>query len=470
MTAFVASLGFFPMAISNGAGAEVQRPLATVVIGGLLIATFLTLYILPVLYMIFEKASPHKKKSKRSVTPIVILILVFGITTTLKAQTPISLNAAIDSAMLHNLQVKNEFLKSQYQEVLIRSSANLPQTNIIADVGQINSIYTDTKFGIAQSFLFPKVYNKQKELLQEEWKSSIMNIAVKKALLKKDISLLYYTILYVDQKKQLLLYTDSLYQAFYKRAEQRLIKGETNLLEKSSAESQLGQIHMQLQQLDQDRSVLQLQFQLLLNTTVPYCPIKQQFKMDPLNFNDTSLLKDHPSLKMILHQQQVANAVVEVEKSMLLPGFTIGYNNTSIKGMGADNKVYGDARFSAVQVGVGIPIFVKAQKSKIAGAKVNRQVAENNYAIGLQNLQSNYQSAILQYRKHLHAVQYYETTALKNAQTISNTANLQLANGGINYLEWVQLINQSTVVKNDYIESVKSLNESAIQLHYLINQ
>lgn len=55
MTAFVASLGFLPMAISNGAGAEVQRPLATVVIGGLLLATFLTLVVLPVLYILFSQ-------------------------------------------------------------------------------------------------------------------------------------------------------------------------------------------------------------------------------------------------------------------------------------------------------------------------------------------------------------------------------------------------------------------------------
>lgn len=55
MTAFVASLGFLPMAISTGNGAEVQRPLATVVIGGLLIATFLTLFVLPVLYILFER-------------------------------------------------------------------------------------------------------------------------------------------------------------------------------------------------------------------------------------------------------------------------------------------------------------------------------------------------------------------------------------------------------------------------------
>ena len=54
MTALVASLGFIPMAVSTGSGAEVQRPLATVVIGGLISSTILTLLILPVLYELVE--------------------------------------------------------------------------------------------------------------------------------------------------------------------------------------------------------------------------------------------------------------------------------------------------------------------------------------------------------------------------------------------------------------------------------
>ena len=62
MTAFVASLGFLPMALSNGSGAEVQKPLATVVIGGLVIATFLTLFVLPILYVMFEKGIKLKRK------------------------------------------------------------------------------------------------------------------------------------------------------------------------------------------------------------------------------------------------------------------------------------------------------------------------------------------------------------------------------------------------------------------------
>lgn len=59
MTATVASLGFLPMALSTSAGAEVQKPLATVVIGGLITATFLTLFVLPLLYMIFNKTAKN---------------------------------------------------------------------------------------------------------------------------------------------------------------------------------------------------------------------------------------------------------------------------------------------------------------------------------------------------------------------------------------------------------------------------
>jgi cobalt-zinc-cadmium resistance protein CzcA len=58
MTALVASLGFVPMAIATGAGAEVQRPLATVVIGGIISSTMLTLLVLPALYVLFRRETP----------------------------------------------------------------------------------------------------------------------------------------------------------------------------------------------------------------------------------------------------------------------------------------------------------------------------------------------------------------------------------------------------------------------------
>ncbi|MDU6670272.1 MAG: CusA/CzcA family heavy metal efflux RND transporter, partial [Bradyrhizobium sp.] len=64
MTALVASLGFIPMAIATGAGAEVQRPLATVVIGGIISSTILTLLVLPALYVLFRREDPENGETK----------------------------------------------------------------------------------------------------------------------------------------------------------------------------------------------------------------------------------------------------------------------------------------------------------------------------------------------------------------------------------------------------------------------
>jgi len=61
MTALVASLGFVPMALNSGAGSEVQRPLATVVIGGIITSTALTLLVLPALYRIFHRDTEPKE-------------------------------------------------------------------------------------------------------------------------------------------------------------------------------------------------------------------------------------------------------------------------------------------------------------------------------------------------------------------------------------------------------------------------
>ena len=70
MTALVASLGFVPMAIATGTGAEVQKPLATVVIGGLISATLLTLLVLPALYKRFCLSDEVQKTE--APTPLVV--------------------------------------------------------------------------------------------------------------------------------------------------------------------------------------------------------------------------------------------------------------------------------------------------------------------------------------------------------------------------------------------------------------
>jgi cobalt-zinc-cadmium resistance protein CzcA len=467
MTAFVASLGFLPMALSNGAGAEVQRPLATVVIGGLLIATLLTLFILPVLYILFEKG--FKRKPAITITTI-LLFSVFSFQNA-NAQKPITLQSAIDTALKNNLSVKNEILNAEYQKKLKAAAVDIPQTNLTGEYGQFNSIYKDTKFGISQSISFPTVYAKQKSLQNETYKSSVLNIAVKEAELKKQVSEVFYLLIYLSEKRKILLANDSVYASFLEKATLRFAKGETNVLEKATAETQRGQISIQLNQLKNDIEIFQMQFQLLLNTQTVFIPTADNPKLNYTATLDTSAVSNHPQLKVLEQQKNISLVNTQLQKSKLLPDLNIGYNNTSITGVGPDNVYYPKSyRFNSVQFGIGVPLFFGSQKGKINSSKMLELISENNYQFGLQSLKTELQAVYKNYQTQLQTVKYFEETALQNANTITNTANLQFTNGDINYLEWTMLINNAVSIQSNYADAVKDLNLSIIQLNFLTSK
>jgi heavy metal efflux system protein len=467
MTAFVASLGFLPMALSNGAGAEVQRPLATVVIGGLLMATFLTLFVLPILFIMFN-AKTNSPTSKKHF--IVLLLCISCIVLPSQAQTPIKLQAAIDTAIKNNLQLKNQQLLATYHQQLINTAKEIPPTNFTSEIGQFNSIYVDTKFGIAQQFNLPVVYKKQQVLLQQHWKQQVIQVGLQQSILKKQVAELYAMLIYLNQKKQLLQYVDTLYSGFYNRSTIRLQKGEDNILEKASAEGKLAEVRLQLLSLEQDVNIAQLQFSLLLNASNTFTPSPQEYIIDSAEKNSIDLSL-HPALQFIKQEKQIAAATIEVEKKKLLPSISLGYNNTSIRGTGADDKLYtATNRFNAVQLSVGVPIFIKAQKAKIASANQQVTIAENNYAATTQQLQSDYLTALALFKKQQQQVAYYEQQGLKNAALITTTANEQLKAGNINYLDWIQVIQQAIIIKSNYIEAIKELQFATISVNYFNNK
>lgn len=129
LTALVASLGFLPMALSNGSGAEVQKPLATVVIGGLVSATLLTLLVLPILYIWFEKFNHKKLRIKKQFLLLLFVILGFN---NLKAQTQVlSLADAIDIAKKQNQNLASSQLEIKLQQALTKGTTEIPKTDLL---------------------------------------------------------------------------------------------------------------------------------------------------------------------------------------------------------------------------------------------------------------------------------------------------------------------------------------------------
>lgn len=379
----------------------------------------------------------------------------------------------MDSALRNNAQLKNEQLKATYQQKLIETASLLPQTQLAAEWGNYNSAYADNRFSIGQTLQFPTVYTRQKNLLEQEWKQKKLSVSVKEAYIRKDVATVYYQMLYHQQKRALLLYADSLYSFYVEKAGRRLASGESDILEKTSAQNVVGNIRQQLQQLQLDEELLLIQLQVLMNTSDRYKPVsvQKELSFSVTSLADTSFLAAHPVMQSIRQQQQLAMASYELEKSKRLPNLSLNYNTTTIRGVGADNKLYdGSTRFGSVQLGVGIPVFGKAQKNMVEASRFSKQIAESNYQTGLQEIQAQYVSAVTQYLQHQKALQYYQAEAIPAAQVIAETASRQLLAGNIHYLEWVQLINQTIQIKSDYLEAGKRLNESIIQLQFLTAQ
>ena len=154
-TAAVASLGFIPMAFSNSAGAEVQKPLATVVIGGLVSSTLLTLFVLPVLYSLFYM--PRKKIMKSSI-PLSIFILCVLATATFAQNNPLSLEQAKEMALKNYPAVQQTNLVVEQKRALLKTATTFDPININSSFGQLNSNAFDYNIGVTQSFKLPGVY------------------------------------------------------------------------------------------------------------------------------------------------------------------------------------------------------------------------------------------------------------------------------------------------------------------------
>jgi cobalt-zinc-cadmium resistance protein CzcA len=296
----------------------------------------------------------------------------------------------------------------------------------------------------------------------------MLNLVLKEAELRKQVSEVFFRQLYLQQKEAILLQTDSIYSGFLSKAELRFEKGESGALEKIMAESQRSQVGMQLKQLQLDKEMLALRFQLLLNVDSVLVPSPVNTKLELAVTPDTSAIRKHPSILVLDQQKKISLAQVKLERSRLMPDLLVGYNWMSIEGLGPDNVVYDNSpNFKSAQFGIGVPLFFGSQKGKVKAAKYLEVIAENNYQTGLISFRNELLAASKEYELKNSNVNYFESKGLQNAMDMKNIASAKFVNGEINFLEWAILINNSASIQSNYIEAVNDLNMAIIQLNYL---
>lgn len=471
----VAIGGFLPMATAVSTGASLQRPLSTVVIGGLISTALLTLIVLPIIYSLFEEG--HWKRIFKGKAPLIAALLLGS---SLLSHTPalaqkknqakpISLKQAIETAYQKHPRVQASELSIKRQQALQKTAINIGKTEPFFNrqTGPVggsegSGAPTVTTWGIEhEGIAFPTVYSSRSSMLNEKLQRSRQNLAVTKNRIKRDVTKAYYRVAYGKSRLAFFKYLDSVYRNFLKAAEVRYETGAISKVEKVSAEGKYREIQVRLKKARQDlqrfRKTLKTELGLEKGITITLDSI-QQFRM-PMQ-PDTSQLRKNPLLDFYRQSIQVQQSQEAVEQNKLLPSFSLE----------AGRMNFGNTSGATYRIGVGIPLWSRPQQGRIQSAQIEVKRSRTQYRNAKLQLRQDFQQARQNYQKHLSEVQYYREKGLDVARQLLRNANKSFKAGAIDYVAYVQFVDQAINIRLKYLRALHNLNQSSIRLTYLMGQ
>ena len=477
MTAAVASLGFLPMALSTSAGAEVQKPLATVVIGGLITATLLTLIIIPVFYIFFSSTRIKFRLRSRPVARMMLIILLIGsssVFNTLKSQQTraITLHDAIQTALDSNLVVKSAAYSTDATRALKGAAFDLPKTAIDGQYGQFNSFTNDNSISVSQSFAFPSVYVNRYKLADANIKSSEWQHKVSQLDIASQVKQVYWQYVFLSAKERLLAYQDSLFSGFLRAAELRAKAGETNRLEMITARSQSLEVKNQLYQVTADIGIYSRKLMILLNSKTMVRPSDTDLhRINSALLSDSSPVEMNPSLGYIRQQVKVSQLEKKLERSQMLPDLNVGYFSQTIIGtqdVGGVSRNFGQGfRFTGIQAGIAIPLWFPPFISRAKAAKINEEKARTDAEYYSRSIDGNYLSLLDELKKYSSSADYYEKQAVPEADLIIDQATRSYKAGALDYLEYILTLNRALAIRQNYLDAINNYNQTIISIDFI---
>ena len=386
-------------------------------------------------------------------------------------ENPLSVNEAIEFAINNNQNVRAQELQVQSQRQLKKTGAALPKTDVRLMYGQYNSYAKqDNNITISQVIPFTAFgsqsrFNNSMVAASELRKAASINEVIYQT---KQI---YFQLAYVYARQQLLLQQDSIFQGFFKSANARYRAGETNLLEKTTAEVQLNDAKNQLRQNESDILVLRTQLKTLLNSSpLPDVPHLGLTKLQFETKVDSAMLDANPSLSLTRQQVEVAQAEKKLESAKAAPDLLIGYfNKTLIGTINPENGfVSGRSnRFSGVEVGLAIPLWFAPYQGRVKAAELTYQSARTSFHYQQATLQSQWQQAFQQFEKNRKSLEYYQASAMPNASLILRQSEASFKGGEIQYTEYLMGVRNALQIREAFFATLNDYNQSIILMEFL---
>lgn len=460
LTASAAALGFLPMAISTGAGAEVQRPLATVVIGGLVTATLLTLVVLPVLYSIFggkktEKENVHFKKSKYKLP---IIILMFSLPA-FSQEKELNFEEVRQLAIENNAGLQVSDLNRAEADAMVNSAFSFDKTEVYYNYNQMEQGPTDEPFrifGIQQNLSFPTVYFSAKKLNKANLRVQEEAYQLVNLQLEKELASAFYQLKYEQEKEEIYRVLDSLYSRFAYAATRRFELGATNYLEKITAQAKQRELQTRYQQAGEEVNAA---YEMLWSRV----QAEEEFRIEKDSLRKLEMtrlgIENHELLNYYDSRENYFKARNRLEKQQLMPDFSINYFEGTTPDI--DYTLYG------YQVGIKIPLLFSGQASKIKASRIAMDRAEQETRNNRILLQTKFSQLQAELRKYQDALRYYENEGRQLSREILKTANGSYENGEIDFFQYIQSLENAYDIQLSYLENLNAYNQTIISLNYL---
>lgn len=464
MTSFVAAFGFLPMAVSTAAGAEVQRPLATVVIGGIISSTFLTLVFLPVIYLIFNDGfniRPMKKALRKSAPILLLLLLPFG----LKAQeapvaAELTLEDAISRALQNDITVKNARLNVEIADRLRKTSFNLPAPQFMYEWGQINSALNDRYIDVNQSVDFPTMYFARGKYRKNLLRMSRNEYTVAEKAVIGDVKSVWYNWVTAWWKYRIIAEGDSIYREFLRAVKLKYETGEINFLTRSVAETQVVSIEQKKTEIEIEMAGYEQQLKTMLGMSGDIVPGEEP-KITPMPADVLeNLLISAPTLDLLQTKTEVMDAAVKIENNRHLPGLSVGYFNQSI------DKADG---FEGWRVGMSFPLWFWSQSGNVQAAKLEREKAANDLYYEQNRVETEVTKLKREINRYRLLIHHFESEALSKTDQIISDSYRALEEGEATYFEFIMSISHAYDLKTNYYDLLNKYNQAVISLGKIIN-
>lgn len=402
-----------------------------------------------------------------------IIIILFNLSSLIAfAQSgKFTLEQSVDIALKNNKGIQAASYEVEYQKQLKKTSFDLPKTDINLMRGQYNSYAkNDNNVTVLQTIPFAAL-GSQGSLNRSLMASAELKKAATENELVYQVKQVYYQLSFTQARHDLLLQQDSLYQGFFKSASLRYKTGETNLLEKTTAETQSNEVKNQLRQNEATALVLRTQLKTLMNSDVLPDIAENAFSEIEISESpDSAALALNPSLAFMRQQVEVAKSQKKVESAKFAPDLLVGFFSQTL--IGAANSENGaiatsSDRFTGFQVGISIPLWFVPHQGRVKAAAYNQQAAQSYYEYHQVTLNGQMDQALQQYAKNKSSLEYYRTSALPNADLILRQSQTAFRSGEIGYAEYLIGVRNGISIKEGFLQTLNEYNQSIIYIEFL---